>query len=72
MPLKISFLKKPGKDTIINENTKYFSILILTLFRMGLFGAARGLGRGGGAKSSPLSKICLTYPTIMKLGTVIP
>ena len=46
MPLKISFLKKPGKDTIINENTRYLSMLILTLFRMGLFGAARGLGRG--------------------------
>ena len=54
MPLKISFLKKPGKDTIINENTRYFSMLILTLFRMGLFGAARGLGRGRRKKFSPL------------------
>ena len=27
---------------------------------------------GGGGKEAPLPKICLTYPTIMKLGTVIP
>ena len=41
---------------------------ILTLFRMGLFGAAHGWR---GAKS-PLLKICHTYPTMMKLSTVIP
>ena len=34
----------------------------LTLFRMGFFGAAHGWGGGGSH----------TYPTIMKLGTVIP
>ena len=41
---------------------------------MGLFGAAHGSGVGGGVggKKTPLSKICHTYPTIMKLGTVIP
>ena len=27
---------------------------------------------GGGAKRAPLPKICHTYPTMMKLGTVIP
>ena len=27
---------------------------------------------GGGAKRPPLPKICHTYPTMMKLGTVIP
>ena len=32
---------------------------------MGLFGAAHGWGGG-------LSKICHTYPIMMKLGTVIP
>ena len=37
---------------------------------MGFFGAARGRGRG--AKKNPLPKICLTYSTMMKLGTVIP
>ena len=36
---------------------------------MGFFGAAHG---GGGAKSPPLPKICHTYPTMMKLGSVIP
>ena len=43
--------------------------LKLTLFRMGIFGAA--LGWGGGAKRPPLPKICHTYPTMMKLGIVI-
>ena len=37
---------------------------VLTLFRMGFFGAAYGWG--------PLSKICHTYPTMMKLSTGIP
>ena len=36
---------------------------------MGLSGAACGLGV---AKSSPLHKTCHAYPTMMKLGTVIP
>ena len=27
---------------------------------------------GGGQKGPPLSKICHTYPRMMKLGTVIP
>ena len=42
---------------------------VLTLFRMGFFGAAQGWGR---PKGTPLSKICHTYPRRMKLGTVIP
>ena len=37
---------------------------------MGFFRAARGWGEG--AKRLPLPKICQTYPTVMKLGTVIP
>ena len=37
---------------------------------VGLFKrVAHGLG---GRKSLPLSKICLTYPTMMTLGTVVP
>ena len=40
----------------------------LTLFRIGFAGAAHGWG----AKKDPLPKICHTYPTIMKLGIVIP
>ena len=31
-----------------------------------------GCSRMGGDKKAPLPKICLTYPTMMKLGTVIP
>ena len=46
---------------------------ILTLFRMGFFGAAHGWRGGrGGRKRTPLPKICHTYPTMMKLGSVIP
>ena len=40
----------------------------LTLFRIGFFGAAHGWG---GSKKATLPKICHTYPTMMKLGTVI-
>ena len=43
---------------------------MLTLFRMGIFGAAHR--KGGGAKRPPLPNICHTYPTMIKLGTVIP
>ena len=44
--------------------------LLLTLFRMGFFGAAHGWGPP--SLKAPLPIICHTYPTIMKLGTVIP
>ena len=45
--------------------------MALTLFRTGIFGTAYGWG--GEAKSPPpLPKICHTYPTMMKLGTVTP
>ena len=36
---------------------------------MGFFGAAHGWG---GGKNASLPKICHTYPTVMKLGTVLP
>ena len=36
-------------------------------------GHFRGCSRmGGGGKKAPLPKICHTYPTMMKLGAVIP
>ena len=38
---------------------------------MGFFGAAHGWG-GRRGKMAPLPKICHTYPTVMKRGTVIP
>ena len=37
---------------------------------MGIFGATHRWG-GGGDKKAPLPKFCRTYPTRMKLGTVI-
>ena len=48
--------------------------LLLTLFRMGLFGAAHGWARETKSPPPPphLSKICHTFPTMIKLGTVIP
>ena len=42
---------------------------LLTLFRMGIFGAAHGWG---GDTKTPLPKICHTYSAIMKLGIVMP
>ena len=40
--------------------------------RMGEKGGGGGGGGGGGAKRPPFLKICHTYPTMMKLGTVTP
>ena len=56
---------------LFQMNSLFFLAVIvpyLTLFRMGIFGTAYGCGR---AKRTPLPKVCYTYPTIMKLGTVI-
>ena len=44
------------------------NLTIFTNFRMCFFGAAHGWG----AKRLFLPKICHTYPTIIKLGTLIP
>ena len=54
-----------------NGNNESIFATILTLFRMGFFGAAHGWG-GGLKKPPPLPKICHTNPTMIKLGTVIP
>ena len=43
-------------------------ITLLTLFKIDIFGAAHEWG----AERSLLPKIFRTYPTMMKLGTVIP
>ena len=45
---------------------------MLTLFRMGIFGATHVCGGGGEAERLPLPKICHRYPTMMKIGAVIP
>ena len=61
------------------ETTLVNSVLkdkeFLTLISIGFFGVAHR--RWGGAKSPPpppprLPKICHTYPTMIKLGTVTP
>ena len=49
---------------------RFFNNCTLTLFRMGFFGAAHGWE--GGLFAPPLPKIRHTYPTMIKLGTVIP
>ena len=46
-----------------------FSVNSLTLFRMGLIGAAHGWEA---KKKKTLPKMCHTYPIMMKLGTLIP
>ena len=51
-------------------NNSLFTSVVLTLFGMGFLRAARRGGRG--AKRPLFPKICHSYPTIMKLGTVIP
>ena len=52
------------KDKCLSDE----NILVLTRFRMGIFGVAHG--RWGAKRTSP-PKSCDTYPTMMKLGTVI-
>ena len=44
-------------------------LIVLTLFRMGLFDAVHGWGR---PKRPPVPEICYTYPTMMKFGILIP
>ena len=43
----------------------------ITLFRVGLFGGCSWTGGGGMQKDSSLLKICHTYPTMKKFGTVM-
>ena len=51
------------KRQILMTNERIFA-----LFRTGIFGAAHGWW---GGQKAPLPKIFHTYPTMMKLGTVI-
>ena len=44
-------------------------IFVLTLLRINLFRGAHGWGEG---QKGPLPKMCQTYPTMKKLGEVIP
>ena len=61
---KVNFL------SIVIPSSKASSLAsTLTLFRMGIFGAAHGWEWR--VKSFPIPKICHIYPTMMKLGRVI-
>ena len=53
------------------KNRQIDTFFDLTLFRIGFFGAVHR-GGGGPPKKAPLPKICQTYPTMMKFGTVTP
>ena len=59
-----------GKEWFV-EQDKSFDLLIytLTLFRVGFFRAAHAWGEG---KKGTHTKVYHTYPTMMKLDTVIP
>ena len=63
-----AFFENSSRET--KKINSHICKISLTLFRMGFFGAAHGLGRGGA--KGPLPKICHTYPTMVKLGTIIP
>ena len=66
-----------NSQKLIQQKLTFFSTskkaknFFLTLFRIGLCGAARGWV-GEKAKKPSLPKFCHTYPTMMKLGTIIP
>ena len=49
-----------------------FSVLTWTFLPYSGWAFSGLLKDGGSQKGTPLPKICLTYPTVMKLGTVIP
>ena len=63
-------MENGGEVTLVILEQEPPKTRILTLFRMGFFGAAHGWG--GEQKGPLLPKICNTYPTMMKFGTVIP
>ena len=60
-----------GLPLFFHLNPVAFSTNILTLFRMGFFGAAHGLG-GSPPSLKSYTCMCHTYPTMMKLYTVRP
>ena len=59
-------LTKLSKQNYLKSPDKHFFLLII--FRLGLSGVAHGLW----CKNACLPKICHTYPTMIKLSTVIP
>ena len=53
-----------GKSYVAKRSNQCFNPIQDELFR--------GCSRMGEGKKAPLPKTCHTYPTMMKLGTVIP
>ena len=76
--LSIFYYHDLAKCSVFNQGRSIHKQLTrkLILFRMGIFGAAHGCVCvwGGVVRKAPppLPKICHIYPTMMKLGTVIP
>ena len=62
-------LKGSNVSLTMSSNPSYFS---LNPIHYGLFQGCSRMGRGGGGKKRPLPKICHTYPTMMKIDTIIP
>ena len=57
---------------IIDDSQANSCTLLILLFNPIQDGLFRGCSRMGGTFSAPLLKIRHTYPTMIKLGTVIP
>ena len=74
MMTHVNFIKQKAKLSLnLQQQIQVYMITVmhiylLTLFRMGLFGAPHWC-RG---RKVPLPKTCHTYPTMMKLGRVVP
>ena len=67
----VTIFNTRSKTTLVTSSKNL--LLALNLFRMVFFGASYGCQEGGGsAKRLPFPKLCHTYHTIMKLGTVMP
>ena len=68
---KTAIISLEIRNLISHFLTNWFSNThkVLTLYRMGYFGAAHGSKRGEGAKRPLLAKICHSYPTMTNLGS---
>ena len=83
------YFKRSNSERVINQTYEWevsnksvlkivhfpFLMALLTLFRIGIFGAAQRYEEGGTKRllKASLPKIfCHLYPTMMKLGTSIP
>ena len=63
----VKYLKSYKNSVNISQSTAFLNTIMDGLFR-----ACSQMGGGGAKRPLLLSKICQTYPAMMKLGTVIP